>query len=82
MRTLVDSVIRGNSRVLDIIELDTELYIFTENDIKLIEFVNTAVNSVAIEDSRTLNIAEVDPKLDMLIGSLQEKSSGSGSNSQ
>jgi len=36
---------------------------------------------VAVEDSKTLDIAEVDPKLNILISSLQEKSSGSGGDS-
>ena len=61
-----DGRVVGNSRVLDTIELDTEINIPAEDDIKLIKFSNAAVDNAAVENNRTVDIAKVDPKLDIL----------------
>ena len=61
-----DGRVVGNNRVLDTIELNTKINIPIKDDIKLIKFSNTAVDNTAVEDSRTVNIAKVDFKLDIL----------------
>jgi len=58
----VDGRVVGNNRVLDTIEPDAKINIPAKDDIKLIEFNNTTV-----KDSKLVDIAEVDAKLDMLI---------------
>ncbi|XTI92165.1 hypothetical protein V2W45_1333977 [Cenococcum geophilum] len=65
---LVDCRVVDNNRVLDTIELDAKINIPAEDDIKLTIFGNAAVDNAAIEDGKAVNIAEVDPKLDMLAG--------------
>ena len=61
-----DGRVVSNDRVLDTIELDTEINIPAEDDIKLIKFSNAAVDNAAVENNRTVDIAKVDPKLDIL----------------
>jgi len=56
----------GNNRVLDTIELDTKINIPTKDNINLTIFSNTAVDNVAIEDGKAVDIAKADPKLDIL----------------
>lgn len=63
---LVDSRVVGNNRVLDTIELDAKINIPTKDNIKLTIFSNTIVDNVAIEDSKVVDIAKADPKLDIL----------------
>ena len=63
---LADSRVVGNDRVLDTIELDANINIPTEDNIKLTIFSNAVVDSAAIEDRKAVDIAEADPKLDML----------------
>ena len=63
---LVDSRVVGNNRVLDTIELDTKINIPTKDNINLTIFSNTIVDNVAIKDSKAVDIAKVDPKLDIL----------------
>ena len=62
---LVDGKVVGNNRVLDTIEPDTEINIPTKDDIKLIKFNNTTV-----KDSKLVDIAEVDTKLDILTNNI------------
>ena len=62
----VDSRVVGNDRVLDTIEPDANINIPTKDDIKLTIFGNAIVDSAAIEDRKAVDIAEADPKLDML----------------
>jgi len=62
---LVDGRVVGNNRVLDTIELDAEINIPAEDDIKLIKFNNTTV-----EDGKSVDIAEVDTKLDILANNI------------
>jgi hypothetical protein len=62
----VDSRVVGNDRVLDTIELDAEINIPAEDDINLTIFGNAAVDNVAVEDGKAVDMAEADPKLDML----------------
>jgi len=61
----VDSRVVGNNRVLDTIEPDTKINIPTKDNIKLIEFNNTTV-----KDSKSVDIAKVDTKLDILINNI------------
>ncbi|XTI90969.1 hypothetical protein V2W45_1333021 [Cenococcum geophilum] len=63
---LVDYKVVDNNRVLDTIKLDTKINIPAKDDIKLTIFSNAAVDNAAIEDSKAVDIAEADPKLDML----------------
>jgi len=63
---LVDSRVVGNDRVLDTIELDVKINIPTKDNINLTIFGNTAVDNIAMEDSKAVDIAEADPKLDIL----------------
>ena len=63
---LVDGRVVGNNRVLDTIELDAKINIPTKDNIKLTIFSNTIVDNVAIEDSKVVDIAKADPKLDIL----------------
>ena len=68
---LVDSRVVGNNKVLDTIELDTieldtKINIPAKDNIKLTIFSNAAVDNAAIEDGKVVDIAKVDPKLDML----------------
>jgi hypothetical protein len=63
---LADSRVVGNNRVLDTIELDANINIPAKDNIKLTIFSNTMVDSAAIEDRKAVDIAKVDPKLDML----------------
>ncbi len=65
-----DSKVAGNNRVLNTTELDTKINIPTKDNIKLIKLNNTIVDNTAIKDSKTVNIAEADPKLDMLANNL------------
>ena len=62
-----NSKIVGNNKILDTIKPDTGINIPAKDNIKLIKFNNTKVNNAAIKDSKTVNIAEADPKLNMLI---------------
>jgi len=61
-----DSKVASNNRVLNTTELDTKINIPAKNNIKLIKLSNTIVDNAAIEDSKTVNIAKADPKLDIL----------------
>ena len=61
-----DSRVVGNDRVLDTIEPDAEINIPAEDNIKLTIFGNAAVDNAAVEDGKAVDIAEADPKLDML----------------
>lgn len=63
-----DGRVVGNNKVLDIIKLNAKINIPAKDNIKLIKFSNTIVNNAAVEDSKTVNIAKVDFKLDMLAG--------------
>ena len=63
-----DGRVVGNDRVLDTIEPDAEINIPAEDDIKLTIFGNAAVDNAAVEDGKAVDIAEADPKLDMLAG--------------
>ena len=65
-----DSRVVSNNKVLNTIELDAEINIPAEDNIKLIKLSNAVVDNVAVKDSKTVNIAEIDPKLDMLISNL------------
>jgi hypothetical protein len=56
----------GNNRVLDTIELNTNINIPAKDNIKLTIFSNAIVNSAAIENRKAVNIAKADPKLDIL----------------
>ena len=56
----------ADSRVLDTIELDTKINIPTKDNIKLTIFSNATVDNAAIEDSKAVDIAKADPKLDIL----------------
>ena len=60
----------GNDRALDTIKLDAKINIPTKDNIKLIRFSNATVDKAAIKDGKTLDIAKVDPKLDMLASNL------------
>jgi len=62
---LVNSRVVGNDRVLDTIELDAKINIPAKDNIKLIEFNNTMV-----KDSKLVDIAEVNTKLDMLVNNI------------
>jgi len=61
----VDSRVIDNDRVLNTIEPDAEINIPTEDNIKLIKFNNTTV-----KDSKLVDIAEVDTKLDILTNNI------------
>ena len=61
-----DSRVVGNNRVLDTIKPDTKINIPAKDNIKLIKFSNAAVDNTAVEDNKIVNIAKVNPKLDML----------------
>jgi len=63
---LVDYRVGGNNRVLDTIKLDAKINIPTKDNIKLTIFNNATVNNAAIKDSKVVNIAKADPRLDML----------------
>ncbi|XTI94091.1 hypothetical protein V2W45_1335546 [Cenococcum geophilum] len=63
---LAESRVVGNNRVLDTIELDAKINIPTKDNIKLTIFSNAAVDNVAVEDGKVVNIAKADLKLDML----------------
>ena len=65
---LADYRVVGNNRVLDTIELDAKINIPAKNNINLTIFGNAAVNNAAVENGKAVDIAEVDPKLDMLTG--------------
>ena len=56
----------ADSRVLDTIKLDAEINIPTKDNIKLTIFSNATVDNAAVEDNKAVNIAKVDPKLDIL----------------
>src|SRR6266478_6266135 len=58
---LVDSRVVGNNRVLDTIELDAKINIPTKDNIKLTIFGNAAVDNIAVEDSKVVDIAKADP---------------------
>jgi hypothetical protein len=64
---LVDGRVVGNNKVLNTTELDTEINIPAKDDIKLIKFSNARVDNMAIEDSKIVNIAKVDFKLNTLV---------------
>ena len=64
---LVDGRVVGNNRVLDTIELDAEINISAKDDIKLIKFSNFRVDNTAVKNSKIVDIAKADPKLNMLI---------------
>ena len=61
-----DGRVVGNNRVLDTIELDIKINIPAKDNIKLIKFSNAAVDNAAVKNSKIVNIAEADPKLDIL----------------
>ena len=63
-----DGRVVGNYRVLNTIKLDAEINIPDKDNIKLTKFSNAGVDNAAIKDSKIVDIAEADPKLDMLIG--------------
>ena len=67
---LVDGRVVGNNRVLNTIELDAKINIPIKDDIKLIKFSNAAVDKVAVKNSKTVNIAKTNPKLDILASNL------------
>ena len=52
---------------MDTIELNTEINIPDKDNIKLTKFSNAGVDNVAIKDSKIVNIAKADLKLDMLV---------------
>ena len=56
----------GNNKVLNTTELNTKINIPAENNIKLIKFNNAIVDNIAIKDSKIVNIAKADPKLNIL----------------
>jgi len=60
---LVDSRVVGNNRVLDTIELDAEINMPAEDDIKLIEFNNTIVDMFVGDAVVNKAISVVDIKL-------------------
>jgi len=60
---LVDSRVVGNNRVLDTIELDVEINMPAEDDIKLIEFDNTTVDMLASDAAVDKAVSVVDIKL-------------------
>jgi hypothetical protein len=63
----VDGKVVGNNRVLNTTEPDTEINIPAKDNIKIIKFSNTRVDNAAIEDSKIVDIAKVDLKLNTLI---------------
>ena len=65
--TPADSKVIGNDKVLDTIKLDTKINIPNKDNIKLTKFSNIRVDNAAIKDSKTVNIAEVNPKLNIFI---------------
>ena len=67
---LVDFRVVGNNRVLDTIKPDAKINIPAKDNIKLTIFSNTAVDNAAIEDSKAVDIAKADPKLDILSSNL------------
>ena len=67
-----DGKVVGNNRVLNTTELDTKINIPDKDDIKLTKFSNTGVDNIAIKDGKIVNIAEADPKLDMLTGNFND----------
>jgi len=58
---LADYRVVGNDRVLDTIEPDAEINIPTKDNIKLTIFSNTAVDNVAVEDGKAVDIVKADP---------------------
>jgi len=62
---LVDSRVVGNNKVLDTIEPDAKINIPAKDDIKLIKFNNTTD-----KDSKLVDIAKVDTKLDILTNNI------------
>ena len=71
---LADGKVVGNNKVLNTTELDTEINIPNKDNIKLTKFSNTGVDNTAVKDSKIVDIAKADPKLDMLTGNLDRKS--------
>jgi len=61
-----DNKVAGNNRVLNTTESDIKINIPAKDNIKLIKLNNAVMDNAAVEDSKTVNIAKADLKLDML----------------